>query len=226
MGKIVDGIDIETGEVVDPNVVPQYEIEEVHDDQGRIEKAGIINKIWPDLMVHFDSDDSGYIIIEDTTSHAQTTVPITIRFEYKNKTIFLKSPVLTQIKSFNVEKQFVDIDKYIDEKELTKLSPEEKKRFRATMTFRKLTPFMLASAVSDVLQTRIYRIIMIIKKDVMLYSRLDKKVLLGESLIEKIIRKGDGFIVTEKDGEEKYYLYQSVLETKSTTEIIELINKP
>lgn len=222
--KVIDGIDLETGEIIDDSVIPSSPpmIEEVEIDHDLEERVGFIDKLWPDLLHHFDSDRSGYLIVPVETNVVSIQTPIAIRFQFNGNNLQLTSPVITQIKTFNL-KNWLDIDKLIDTESMEDILKQHKQAFKLNWKFRKETPYALAKMTANSLSHKLFKVVMLSKVDAHFYSRLDKKVLLGESLVEKLLHKGNDYVITEKDSERHLYCYQSLLETKTVNEIVALL---
>lgn len=228
MGKIVNGIDLETGEIVDPEAAiatgEAESITEIESNPELDKRVKLLSYIWPNKLTSFVDDHSGYLSCETMNWHADVKMSISLRFSF-NKTKLVVFPNGSQHRSIEIlTKMIFDIDSLkAGSIELIQKVPDGHKKYKNTFNFRKRIGELAYDHV-NFLQHRLYKITMLAKIDAQIYARLDHKVLVDASLIEKVIDKKPTHVLTVKNGEKFVYLYQSVLEEMSPAEIKKLIS--
>jgi len=226
MGKILDGIDLETGEIINPEAqaFEQPNLEEVDSNPDLDERIKLLSWVWPRQLITFTDDKNGYISCEVMNWHANVKMSITLKFKFNRKklTIFANG---SEHHSIEIPtKMIFDIDSLkTGGIELIQSVKGGHLMYKATFNFRKRINDLAYEHV-HFLQHKLYKITMLAKIDAQIYARLDHKVLVDESLIEKIIEKKPTHVLTTKNGEKFVYLYQSVLEEKTPSEINKLLH--
>lgn len=222
MGKIVNGIDLDTGEIVDSeaNDVEDHEFEEVEVNPKREENVKLISYIWPKDFA-FDTDTTGFIYIMARNWHAGIEVPVSLKFEFVKKKLFVFVNGSKHQNIYIETNMILDIDKLKEGIEVIQV-PKGTLMYKRTFNFRART-IKLGTDHINLLQHKLYKLVMMTKMDAQIYSRLDAKVLVGESLIERVIEKKPTHVITDKNGEKTVYYYQSVLEEKTPKQIAALI---
>jgi len=226
MGKIVNGIDLDTGEIVDADAAIEAgeteSITEIDSNPDLDEKVELLSYIWPKKLISFVDDKSGYISCETMNWHADVKMSISLRFDFAKKKLSV-FPNGSRNHSIEIPtKMIFNIDSLkAGSIELIQV-PQGHLKYKATFNFRKRINDLAYDHV-NFLQHRLYKITMLTKIDAQIYARLDHKVLVDDSLIEKVIDKKPTHVLTTKNGEKFVYLYQSVLEEKTPAEIKKLL---
>lgn len=223
MDKIIDGIDLETGEIVDPEATPHENvITEIESNPELDKKIKLLSYIWPKNAISFIDDHNGYLNCETMNWHADVKMSISLRFSFRKNKLSVY-PNGDQHRSIEIPtKMIFDIDSLKSGGiELIQV-PKGHLKYKATFNFRKRIGELAYDHV-NFLQHRLYKITMLTKIDAQIYARLDHKVLIDDSLIEKVIDKKPTHVLTTRNGEKFVYLYQSVLEEMTPAEIKKLL---